>query len=210
MSADTSKTAPTSRLTGYRPQSTVGATASMTTVRRGASIGSTVTSGSRFEVEGERLGKGCQQSARVGTLAPELEEVVLGHPVPVAQVEVVRALDERDRAYDALFRRRRGDGGDGREDRPVHEEAHRREVQREPEPARFVDDGEHALGDLAELEQPLEPVGGLALEHVTRGEGERVRNGRVDLPQIVDELPVLFPDAPVRLFVRFEQRANHA
>jgi len=63
----------------------------MTTVRRGASIGSTVTSGSRFEVEGERLGRVSTVGAR-RTLAPELEEVVLGHPVPVAQVEVVRAL----------------------------------------------------------------------------------------------------------------------
>src|SRR5207247_2259025 len=35
MSAVTSRTAPTSRFTGYRPPSTVGATASITTVRRG-------------------------------------------------------------------------------------------------------------------------------------------------------------------------------
>src|SRR5439155_22248640 len=41
-------------------------------------------------------------------------------------------------------------------------------------------------------------------------EGERVGNGRVDLAQVVDELTVLLPDAPVRLLVGLEQRANDA
>src|SRR5258706_13551607 len=110
----------------------------MTTVRRGASTGPPVTGGSRLELEGELFGKGYQYPARVGVLAPELEEVILGHPVPVADVEPPRALDEGDRAGDVLLRRRRGDRGDGREHRAVHQKAHRREIQREPEPARLV------------------------------------------------------------------------
>src|SRR5438046_2884458 len=141
----------------------------MTAVRRGASMGARVTTRSRFEIEGERVGKRQQNPARLGVLAPELEEVVLGHPLPVAEVEASRALDEGDRAGDERFFRSRGDRGDGPDDRAVHEEAHRREVQREPQPARFVDDGEDALRDLAELQEPLEPVGGLALQHVARG-----------------------------------------
>src|SRR2546428_5714651 len=210
MSAETSSTAPTSRLTGKRPPSTAGATASMTTVRRGASIGATVTRASRREIEAERVGERQQGRARVEALAPELEEAVLGRPVSVADVEVPRALDERDDPGDPLARGRRGDGRDGRDDRAVHEEPHRREVQREPEPARLVHDGEDARGDLAELRQPLERVGGLPLQHVPRGQRERVGDGRVLLAEVVYELSVLLPDAPVRLLVRLEQRPDDA
>src|SRR2546423_8991163 len=99
--------------------------ASMTTVRCGASTDPPVTGGSCLELEGEFFGKGDQYPARVGMLAPELEEVILGHPVPVADVEPPRALDERDRAGDVLLGRRRGDRRDGREHRAVHQEAHR-------------------------------------------------------------------------------------
>src|SRR5882724_4784936 len=105
MSAETSKTAPTSRFTGKRPQSTAGATLSMTTVRRGASIDRAVTGGSRREIEAERGGERPQDVARVGSLAPELEEAVLGRPVPVPDAEAPGALDERGRPGDTLARR---------------------------------------------------------------------------------------------------------
>src|SRR5207249_7456874 len=47
--------------------------------------------------------------ARLGVLAPEPEEVVLGHPLPVAEVEASRALDEGDRAGDERFFRSRSE-----------------------------------------------------------------------------------------------------
>src|SRR2546422_203036 len=83
---------------------------SMTTVRRGASIGRVVTAGSRGEIEAESGREQPERVARVGPLPPEQEEAVLGRPVTVRDAEAPRALDERGRPGDALARRLLGDG----------------------------------------------------------------------------------------------------
>src|SRR2546428_5127983 len=161
MSPEPWRPAPTSRLTGYRPPSTAGAMRSMTTVRRGASIGRVVTAGSGSKIEGESRGERRERVARVGPLPPEQEEAVLGRPVTVRDAEAPRALDERGRAGDALARRLLGDGVEGLGDRPVHDEPQRREIERQPERARVVDEGDDARRDRAELRQGLERGGDL-------------------------------------------------
>src|SRR5438132_8761418 len=156
MSAETSRTAPTSRLTGYRPPSTAGATLSMTTVRRGASIERALMTGSRGEAEAQRGRERGQVAARVGPLGPDLEEPVLGRPVPVPDAETARAFDERGRLHDALARRRLGDGVEGAGDRAVHDESLGHEVERQAEGCRFVDDADEAVRGHEHLRPGLE------------------------------------------------------
>src|SRR6266545_4123237 len=110
----------------------------MTTVRRGASIDRAVTAGSPGQAEAE-LGRERQQDvARVGPLAPELEEAVLGRPVSVPDAQTARALDERRRPSDALARRWLGDGVEGLGNRAVHDESQGGKVEGQPERLRFI------------------------------------------------------------------------
>src|SRR5207237_4406091 len=208
MSAETSRTAPTARCTGYRPPATAGATRSMTTVRRGALIECVVTAGSLGEAEAERGREREQVTARVRPLGPDLEEPVLGRPVPVPDAETARAFDERGRLRDALARRRRGDDVEGACDRAVHDESLGHEVERQAEGSRFVDDADDAVRDHQKLRQGLELGGDLLFQHVARDNREGLGNGRVGLSQVVDELAVLLPDLPVRLLVALEGRPD--
>src|SRR5262245_49821110 len=96
-----------------------GATLSMTTVRRGASIGRALTTGSRSQVEAERGGERHQIGSRLGPLAPDLKEAVLGRPAAVADAEPAGAVDQRGRLPDALACRRIGDRVEGTTDGEV-------------------------------------------------------------------------------------------
>src|SRR6266849_7797157 len=160
----------------------------MTTVRWGASIDRTLTAGSRGEAEAKRGRERQQVSARVGPLAPDLEEPVLGRPVSVPDAQATRALDERGRPRNALARRGLGDGVERLADRAEHDEPLGHEVEREPEGPRFVDDADDAVWDRPELREGLELGRDLLLQHVARDDRERFGNRSVGLAQVVDEL----------------------
>src|SRR2546426_6324623 len=117
----------------------------MTTVRRGASIDRAFTAGSPGKAEAERSRERQQDVARVGPLAPELEEAVLRRPVTVRDAEPPCALDERGRPGGALARRLLGDGVEGLGDRPVHDESQGGKVEDQSERLRLADDGEGAV-----------------------------------------------------------------
>src|SRR5438093_11628774 len=209
MSAVTSRTAPTSRFTGYRPPSTAGATASITTVRRGWTIAPTWAP-SRGQREAERRGARLQHGAPLGPGAPELVELVLRGPVPVPERERTRVLDERDGRADALGRGRLRHPLERAPHGAVHRGAHGRQIELDAERLRLGRNPEDALRDGVEGVEALELVARLPLEHVPRDQPERLRDRHVHLAEIVDELSVLLPDAPVRFVVPVEHRADEA
>src|SRR5215470_18689693 len=103
--------------------------ASMTTVRRGASIGRALTGESLCQAEAE-LGRERQELApRVRPLGPDLEEPILCRPVAVPDAEPPRALDEGGRLRDALARRRLGHQLEHAGRRALHDEALRHQVE---------------------------------------------------------------------------------
>src|SRR5262245_61861258 len=146
---------------------------SMTTVRRGASIGRGLTAESRRQAEAERGREWQELAPRVRPLGPDLEESILRRPVAVPDGEPPRALDEGRRLRDALARRRLGHQLEYAGHRALHDEALRHQVEGQAEGLRLVVDGDDALGDRGEVRDRQELEAHLLLEHVARDDRER-------------------------------------
>src|SRR5215510_863433 len=114
---------------------------SMTTVRRGASIGRRLTAESRGQAEAERGRERQELAPRVRPLGPDLEESILRRPVTVPDTEPPRALDEGGPLRDALARRRLGHELEHAPHRTLRGEALRHQVEGQAEGLRLVDDG---------------------------------------------------------------------